>query len=113
MRHHCGCRRCLKVVQVDNHNFTAGQRDVAVGGEAADAVVRRISRNRVIDVNKLFVAKFGSKATPSSALAVRINCQGYKRRRQQRTVLDHAQLPALKTNKDTSVRRELHCGRTG
>jgi len=42
-----------QVIQIGQHKFTAGQSDVAVRGEAADAVVGRVTGNCVIDVDEM------------------------------------------------------------
>ena len=54
-----------QVVQlVENDGLTAGHRDIPGGGKPADPVVRRRTRNRVIDVNPLVVRKI--RITPSN-----------------------------------------------
>ena len=104
-----------EVVELEDDDLAARHGDVAVGGEAADAVVERpaswpCSRRR----RSWLVAKSGSKATPSSprspaALTVTVtNGVG-----QQRAVLDDPQRAALLGDEEPAVGRERHGGRGG
>ncbi len=68
--------------------------------------------NGVIDVEKIVAREARIESdTEQSAFAVWIDVQREKRRREQRTVLDHTQASALLADEDTAVRRDLHCGR--
>jgi hypothetical protein len=83
-------------VQLQQNRLTAGERDVAVGGESAQAVVCRRARHRVVDVDVLVVPKRGiERHAQQSPLAGRIDGECQEGRREQCTVLDDPQLTAL------------------
>ena len=59
-------RGAAEVVEIEDHDLAAGLGDVAVRGEAADAIVNSRRGRRVIDIHEAdSAANAGSKATPS------------------------------------------------
>ena len=103
---------CAQIVEIQNDELAAGDRNVAVGGEAADAVVNGRCRRRVIDVNKPIDCEIRIEChSQEAALANRTHGERDEWRRQQHAVLDDAQKAVLLADKQTAIRCELHCGR--
>ena len=105
--------RAAQVVEVEDDDLAAGHGDVAVGGEAADAIVNGGRRRRVVDVDELVGREVRIEGdAEQAALADGVDGECKKRRRQQRAVLDDAQPAALLGDEEAAVGRELHRGRT-
>ena len=101
-------------IELEDHRLAAGGRDVAGGGEAADAVVRRRAGHRVVDVDERVAGEGRVEGDPDQApLAGGIHRQREERRGQQRPVLDDAHAPRLLADEDAAVGRDRHRGRAG
>ena len=105
--------RRAQVVELEDDHFAAGDGDVPVGGEPADAVVHGRRRGRVVHVHVRVREESGvegdAEQTPFPG-GVDSECKKWSR--QKRSVLDHAQPAALLADEETSVGRELHGGWT-
>ena len=103
-----------EVVELEDDDFAAGHRDVAVGGEAADAVVDGRRRRRVVDVDEVVRRKVRVEGdAEQAALARGVDGEGENGVGEQRAVLDHAQAAALLADEQPAVGRELHRGGRG
>ena len=101
-------------VQIDEDDLAPGSRDVAAGGEPADAVVNVRAGRGVVDVYVLVaVERRIERDAEDSALADGVDRQREKRLVQQRAVLDDADLPGLEAHEQPAVRRKRHRGRIG
>ncbi len=101
-----------QVVEVHQHDLAAGRGDVAVGGEAADAVVNRRGSRRVVHVHEAIRREIRiERDAQKAALSARIDGDGQERGRQQRAILDDTQLPALLAHEQAAIRSERHRGR--
>ena len=102
-------RRAAEIVEFEDHNLAAGLGDVAVRGEAADAIVNSRRGRSVIGIHKVIHRERRVEGhAEEAALARRVDGYRQERRRQQRTVLDHAQASALLAHEQAPVRRKLH-----
>ena len=78
-----------QVVQFEDNDFAAGNRDVPVGRKAADAIVDGSGRRRVVNVNELIGCEVGVKSdSQQTTLAGRIDRDRHKWRREQRPGFD-------------------------
>lgn len=108
-------RGAAQVVEVEQHHFThARVDDIAIGSKSADPVVNRRRRRGVVDVDELVAREVRIEGKAEQlALAGRIDAECQKRRRQQHTVLDHAQLTTLLCHEQPAIRRKIHGGGIG
>ena len=101
--------RAAQVVELEEDELTARDGHVAVGREAADAVVNRWRGGRVEHIHELVRGEVRiERHAQEPALAGRIDGQADEGRREQRSVLDDAQLPALLRHEQPPVGSELH-----
>src|SRR5687768_14781180 len=88
-------------LEIHQYDLAAGQGDVAVRGEAADAVVDGARGGRVVDVDVLIAEKVGIEGdAEEAALAGGVDGDGDERRGQQRVVLHDAQGATLLADED-------------
>jgi hypothetical protein len=102
--------RAGEVLEIDHHVLAAGHRHVAVRREAADAVVNRRRRGRVVDVHELIRLKGRVEGdAEQAALAVGVDRDRRERRRQQRSGRrDDPKRSPLLADEQPSVRRKGH-----
>ena len=90
-----------EIVEVEQDHLAARGGHVARGGEAADAVVDRRRRSRVIEVDELVDEEVGiERHAEETALNIRIHGEDDERRGQESVVLDDAQRTALLADED-------------
>ena len=107
-----GSRQGIEIEQI---HLAARHRQVAVGGEAADAVMHHRRRGRVININEVVGGEGRVQSDADQAALPRgIDRHGDERRGQEVAgVVDYPQAAALLGHKDPPVRRRFHGGRAG
>ena len=97
--------------QVEQNNLAAGDRDIPIGGEPADAVVDVRRGGGVVDVHESIDRESRiERDAEQTPLACGADRQRHERRRQQRSVLDDAQRSALLADEQPAIGRKRHCG---
>src|SRR5262245_28013500 len=83
-------------VELEDHDLAVGQRSITVRGEAADAVVYGGRLGGVVDVDVVIGGEIRIEGhSEQAALARRVDVERQKRRLEQGTVLDDAQVSGL------------------
>ena len=98
--------RVGKLRQVDQHLLAARDRDIAVGGEAADPVVGAARGSRVVHVDMAVGVELRIEGQADEAsFTARIGVDAGERRRQQRAVLRHPHRATLFGDEEPAVAR--------
>src|SRR6266576_573709 len=100
-----------EVVEIQDNDFAARCGGVTRRGITADPIMGRRTGDGVIDVNVLVRREARVERDPKQpAFTGRIDRDAQEWCAEQRAVLDHAYLAALKTDKEASIGRKCHRG---
>src|SRR5580765_7233327 len=99
----------IELIEFENHDLAVQNSYIAVSGEATKPIVHRRVRRRVVDVDEIIGREIWIESdTEQPPFSGCIYVNRREGSREQRAVLNHPHLAALKRDKQPAVGSELH-----